>query len=78
MIVFDSRQQFTQHCSNVYKEKINFDQPYRSAIFLSFDSIKKVHCTVHFSVISQNLKKPDGSNNRLYVPEINSQEQIFR
>ena len=36
MIVFDSRQQFTQHCSNVYKEKINFDQPYRSAIFPFF------------------------------------------
>ena len=40
--------------------------------FLSFDTTKKVHCTVHFSVISQNLKKLDGSNNRPYVPEINS------
>ena len=33
LIVLDSRQQFTQHCSNVHREKINFDQFYRSAMF---------------------------------------------
>ena len=42
--------------------------------FLSFDTTKKVHCTIHFSVILQNLKKLDGSNNRLYFPEINSED----
>ena len=42
--------------------------------FLCFETTKKVHCKVHFSVISQNLKKLDGPNNRLYVPEINSEE----
>ena len=26
LIVLDSRQEFTQHCSDVYREKLNFDQ----------------------------------------------------
>ena len=42
--------------------------------FLCLDATKKVHCTFNFSVISQNLKKLDGSNNRLCVPEMNSKE----
>ena len=41
--------------------------------FLGCEIIKKVHRSVHVSVILQNLKKLDGSNNRPYVPEINSE-----
>ena len=45
--------------------------------FLCCETTKKVQCRVHDSVISQNLKKLDGSNNRLYAPAINSEESIF-
>ena len=42
--------------------------------FLCFETTKEAHCTVRFSVISQSFKTLDGSNNRLYVPEIKSEE----
>ena len=40
---------------------------------LCFETTKKVHSGVHFSVISRSFKALDGSNNRQYVPEINSE-----
>ena len=43
-------------------------------MFHCCETTKKVHRRVHVSVISQNLKKLDGSNNRLYAPEINGEE----
>ena len=55
----------------------------RNSILISFTEVlcfrcckttKKVDCRVHVSVISQDLKKLDGLNNRLYVPEINSEQ----
>ena len=55
--------------ANVDKKKLK-----KLKCFLCCETTKKVHRRVHVSVISQNLKKLDGSNNRLYAPEINGEE----